>query len=209
MHYFEYGDKEMEHLKNADPNMKLLIEYSGFIKRETFPDVFEMMIRNIVAQQISSKAAETVFLRLKDLAKINAPNIIKLGKEKIQSCGMSVRKAGYIVNIANKVQNNEVDFKKLCMLDDNELTKELCKLDGVGIWSAEMLMIFALKRMDILSYGDFAIRKGLMRLHSLSEISKEQFNQYKKGYSPYGSVASIYIWHIAAMENYEDIFKQK
>jgi len=76
--------------------------------------------------------------------------------------------------------------------------KRLVSLPGVGVWTAEMMLIFSLQRPDVVSWGDYGIRKGMMKLYGLDELTREQFDKYRKRYSPYGSVASLYLWEIAA-----------
>lgn len=112
---------------------------------------------------------------------------------------MTLRKAEYIKGIASAALTGEVDFSKLHTLTDEEIIKKLSSLNGVGIWTAEMLLIFSLCRPDVVSYGDLAIRRGMMNLYGLKELPKEKFNRYRKKYSPYGSVASLYLWELSVL----------
>ncbi|QNO15497.1 DNA-3-methyladenine glycosylase 2 family protein [Alkalicella caledoniensis] len=197
--YFIYSDKEIEYLKKKDKKLGLAIERIGLIKRKINPDVFASLIESIVGQQISTKAAETVNSRLLAIAgKLTPEEISKLELDQIQKCGMSLRKAGYIKGIADAAINGAVEFDKLHMLENNEIIRKLSSLNGVGEWTAEMLLIFSLQRPDVVSYKDLAIRRGIMKLYGLKELSKDKFVRYKKRYSPWGSVASLYLWAISA-----------
>lgn len=201
MGFFEYGNSEIEYLSSRDARLGQAIEKIGMIRREINPDTFAMLVNSIVGQQITGKAAETVWNRLVSLCgEITPENIAKLDLAQIQSCGMSMRKAGYIMGIANAAQSRSVDFNALTHLTDKEIINTLTKLHGVGVWTVEMLLIFSLGRPDIVSFNDFGIRKGMMKLYGLDRLSKEAFNEYRQRYSPYGTVASFYLWAIAAMQ---------
>ena len=110
---------------------------------------------------------------------------------------MSLRNASYIKGISDSALTKEIDFENLHMLSDDEVTKELTQLKGVGEWTCEMIMIHSLQRSDVLSYKDLAIRRGIMKLHNLEELSKEKFETYRKKYSPFNTVASFYLWEIS------------
>ena len=168
MQFFEYGYTEIEHLKRRDKKLGEAIDRIGMLQREIKPDPLTALISSIVSQQISKKAAETVWNRLSILVgRITPENIAKVSQDEIQSCGMSARKAGYIQGIANAAASGMVNFDTLHMLRDEEIVKTLSSLNGVGVWTAEMLLIFSLCRPDVVSYGDLAIRRGMMTLYGL------------------------------------------
>lgn len=201
MKYFKYGDKEIEYLKEKDLALGKAIDRIGMVQREVNTDIFSSLISSIISQQISTVAATTVKMRLIELiGEITPENIDKADIESIQKCGMSMRKADYIKGAAMAAISNTIDFSKLHNLSDEEVTKELVSLKGVGEWTAEMLLIHSLERPNVLSYKDLAIRRGIMKLHKLEEISKKEFQIYKELYSPYGTVASIYLWEISSRE---------
>ncbi|MGI1660054.1 MAG: DNA-3-methyladenine glycosylase family protein [Desulfitobacterium sp.] len=195
---FPYGLKEIEYLKAQDPVLGQAIDQIGMIEREVTPQLFEALISSVVSQQISKKAAETVWNRLQTLlGEVNAEQIDLTELEAIQGCGMSMRKAGYIKGIAEAARKGEVDFEKLPTLSDEEIIKLLPALPGVGVWTAEMLLIFSLCRPDVVSFKDLAIRRGMMNCYGLDELTKETFEHYRQKYSPYGSVASLYLWALS------------
>ncbi len=200
MEIFKYGDKEIEYLKKKDKKLGAAIEKIGIIERKITPDPFKALVSSIVSQQISSKAAETVWNRFTNVIGVVTPeNIEKVSLEEIQGCGMSLRKVGYIKGIAEAAISGEVNFGELNDLTDGEIIKKLSALKGVGVWTAEMLLIFSLCRPDVVSYGDLAIRRGMMNLYGLKELPKEKFERYRKRYSPYGSVASLYLWALSVL----------
>ncbi|OGO77130.1 MAG: DNA-3-methyladenine glycosidase, partial [Clostridiales bacterium GWB2_37_7] len=176
------------------------IDKIGIIKREITPEPFTALVSSVVGQQISSKAAKTVWNRLNELLGCITPERISQAEiSSIQTCGMSQRKASYIKGIAEAAMTGEVDFNNLHTLTDQEIIKKLSSLHGVGEWTAEMLLIFSLSRPDVVSYKDLAIRRGMMNLYGHKELSKERFERYRKRYSPYGSVASLYLWALSVM----------
>ncbi|HLR35193.1 MAG TPA: hypothetical protein VK071_07700 [Tissierellales bacterium] len=199
MKYFKYTNKEIEYLKKKDKKLGKEIDRIGMVKREVEPDIFSALISSIISQQISTKAAITVKNRLIELiGEIIPQNINKIELESIQKCGMSLRKASYIRGIAEVAINKTVDFENLHSMTDDEVIKELTSLKGVGEWTAEMLLIHSLQRPNILSYKDLGIRKGIMKLYKLTELSKKEFEIYRIKYSPYCSVASLYLWEISS-----------
>lgn len=195
---FEYGQTEIDHLKRRDRKLGAAIDRLGAIEREVTPDLFTALVKSVVAQQISTKAAETVWGRLcAQLSAITPDNIAAVGVSEIQKCGLSMRKAGYIKGLGDAALCGELDLLKLAELPDDEIIKKLLSLHGLGVWTAEMILIFSLCRPDVVSWGDLAIRRGMMNLYGLKNLTKEQFDLYRKRYSPYGSVASLYLWAIS------------
>ena len=195
---FKYTKIETDFLKSKDPILGKEIDRIGPVKRRIEPDPFKELISSIISQQISTKAALTVKKRLKELVgEITPQNLNNIESEAIQKCGMTVRKAGYIKGVARAAYTNEIDFTNLHKLTDEEIMKELIVLKGIGEWTVEMLLIHSLQRPDIFSYKDLGIQRGLKRLYGLKELTKKEFNLYRERFSPYGTVASIYIWELA------------
>jgi len=198
MELFKYGQAEIEHLKRRDKKLGIAIDRIGAIEREVTPDLFTALVKSVVAQQISTKAAATVWVRLcTQLADITPASIAAVAVSEIQKCGLSLRKAGYIKGLGDAAICGELDLLKLRELPDVEILKKLLSLRGLGVWTGEMILIFSLCRPDVVSWGDLAIRRGMMNLYGLQNITKEQFDRYRKRYSPYGSVASLYLWALS------------
>jgi DNA-3-methyladenine glycosylase II len=196
--FFDYGLREVSYLKKVDRTLGMAIDKLGKVEREIIPDLFQALIFAVVGQQISVKAAHTIWQRMQDrFGEITAENLLKVSITDIQKCGMTTRKAGYINSISNIIGHGNFNLNELHKLPDKEVIKRLSAMPGIGQWTAEMLLINSMERPDIVSYGDIAIRRGMMKLYGLSELTKEQFNEYKDRYTPYGSVASIYLWKIS------------
>jgi len=190
----------MDYLKKKDKKLGKAIDRIPKIERIVNPDPFAALVESIASQQISSKAAGTVCSRLHALPGGIAPvNLAKQDLSVIQQCGISGRKAGYIKGIAEAAVSGIVDFDQLPALSDQEIIQILSSLKGVGVWTAEMLLIFSLQRPDVVSYGDLAIRRGMMNLYGVTELSKADFERYRKRYSRYGSVASLYLWALSVI----------
>lgn len=196
--YFNYGEEEKEYLKGKDKKLCEVIEKIGHIKREIDPDLFSAIVHQIVAQQISTKAQATIWQRLNDtLGKINSQTILKTSDETLKSLGVSKRKIEYIKELAKKVNDKELDIQALWQKTDEQVISELIKLRGIGVWTAQMLLIFCMQRKNVFSYDDLGIQKGIKILYNHKKITKELFEKYKKRFSPYCSVASLYFWAVS------------
>lgn len=197
MRIFEYGQKELDYLKSRDKELGAAIDRVGMIEFEVIPDLFAGLVRSIITQQISTKAASSIWNRMLDhFGEISPEKIDSAPVEEIRHCGLSVRKAESIREIARAEVQGELNLSKLQELPDEEVIRRLSSLKGIGVWTAEMLLIFSMERPDVVSWGDLGIRQGMMRLYSLQTLTREQFEEYRKRYSPYGSVASLYLWRL-------------
>ncbi len=198
MEFFQYGQKETNYLKKKDKRLSEVIDRIGPVQREFIPDLFAGLVNSIVGQQISTKAFITIWNRIKDLfGTVTPENILSKSAEELQKCGITMKKSVYIRNIAMDIINGTLNLDELYELPDDEVCRRLSSLNGIGIWTAEMLMTFSMQRLDILSWDDLAIRRGIMMLYGHKKLDKNLFGRYKKRYSPYGSVASLYLWEIS------------
>ncbi len=111
--------------------------------------------------------------------------------------GITFRKAGYIKDFSEKVINGEFNLNAVAKMPDKEAVAALSGLKGVGVWTAEMILLFCLERKDILSYSDLAIHRGMGMVYHHKKIDKKLFEKYRKRFSPYGSIASLYFWAAA------------
>jgi DNA-3-methyladenine glycosylase II len=196
--YFQYGEKEIEHLKRADKRLAAVIDQIGIIERAVNPELFSALVHTIVGQQISTKAHQTIWERMqKGLGEITPVSIDSLPLEALQQFGISFRKAGYIKSSAQKILTKEFDINSLHSMPDEEVCAKLSELNGIGVWTAEMLMLFSMQRPNVFSYGDLAIHRGLRMVYGHRKIDREKFNTYWKRYTPYASVASLYLWAVA------------
>lgn len=196
--FFQYGTTEITYLKQVDGILGEAIDSLGKVERIIIPDLFSALIYAIIGQQISVKAVHTIWSRMQErFGEITAQNISRIPIHEIQQCGITIRKAGYIKSIADIVLQGDLNLNELYNLSDKEVIKKLSSLHGIGEWTAEMLLLNSMERPNIVSWGDIAIRRGMMKLYGLSELTKEQFDEYRNRYSPYGSVASIYLWKLS------------
>lgn len=198
MEHFIYGQQEIEYLKNRDPILGQAIDKIGMIQREVHTELFAALVNSIVGQQISTKAQMTVWNRMKEgLSEITPETVGDCTKEELQSFGISFRKAEYIKTAAARILDGSLDLETLKSAGDEQVKEELTKLPGVGVWTAEMLMIFSMQRPDIVSFSDLAIQRGMRMLYHHRAITPKLFEKYKKRYTPYGTAASLYLWAIA------------
>lgn len=199
--YFQYGTQEIEYLKRADKQLAVVIDDVGIIQRAIIPDLFTALVHSIVSQQISNKARNTVWNRIiTQLQEITPAGIDALSLDELQQFGISFRKAGYIKSAAEKVLVGSLDIEALDTMSDDEVIATLTKLDGVGRWTAEMLMLFSMQRPNVFSYGDLAIKRGIEKVYNLPAVDRAIFNMLWERYSPYASVASLYLWEVAKVE---------
>lgn len=196
--YFQYGDEATDYLSAKDERLAEVIRRIGHIDRKVDDDLFAAVVHQIVGQQISTKAQETIWQRLLHTYGSIQPEILcHAAKEELQAVGISFRKVDYIQDFSGKVYRGEMDLEALSGKTDEEVIAELSALRGIGKWTAEMLMLFCLQRQDILSYDDLAIQRGMRMLYHHRYIDKKRFEKYRRRYSPYGSVASLYLWAVA------------
>lgn len=197
--YFPYGKKEIEYLKKKDKKLGAIIDILGHPERPVIPDLFAGIVNSILSQQISTKAADTIWHRFKEaFSPVTPEHLLEIPDEAMQKCGSTFRKVTYIKNISRLAADGEISIEQLSALPDEEFCTELTKLPGIGKWTAEMLLIHSLLRPNVLSYGDLAILRGLRMVYRHRTICKDQFERYRKRYSPYGTVASIYLWRVSA-----------
>ena len=195
---FIYGDTEISYLRRRDKRLSEAIDAIGYIERGTNDDLFSSLVNSIVGQQISSAAQATIWGRMQNaFGAITAEMINGLTEDELQGQGLSFRKARYIKEFADTVGRGALDIDSLHTMTDSEVVERLTELKGVGVWTAEMLMIFSMQRPDILSCGDLAIHRGMRMLYRHRSIDRELFEKYRRRYSPYGSVASLYLWAVA------------
>ncbi|MCM1499035.1 MAG: DNA-3-methyladenine glycosylase 2 family protein [Clostridium sp.] len=198
MSYFQYGDNEINYLRSKDKKLAEVIERIGHINRVCMDDLFEAVVNSIIGQQISTKAHESIWGKLKnDMGSLDASKLLTLGREKLQSYGTTWKKVDYIMEFAKKVDVGTFDLEAVNRMTDEEVIAALTSLKGIGVWTAEMILLFCLQRPDIFSYGDLAILRGIRMVYHHRDIPRERFERYRKRFSPYCSVASLYFWAVA------------
>ena len=196
--YFEYGETEIEYLKQKDKKLAEVIDTLGMIERTVDTDLFSSVVHHIIGQQISMKAQATIWQRMQDdLGVINAETILEAGIPKLQAYGMTFRKAEYLTDFAEKIKSGEFDLDAVWQMSDQEAIEALSSLKGIGVWTAEMILLFCLQRPDVFSYDDLAIQRGLRMVYHHREIDRRLFEKYRRRFHPYCSVASLYLWAVS------------
>ncbi len=198
MQVFEYGQAEMDHLRRQDPLLGAVIDRMGRLERGVDTDRFHTLVSSIVSQQISGRAAETVLERLTArFTGLDPASLAAAPAEELRGCGLSLRKADYIRGLADEVVSGRLDLGALTDLPDDEIVRRLVLLHGVGVWTAEMFLLFSMQRPDVVSWGDFGIRRGMSLLYGFDKMTKEDFERFRRAYTPFGSVASLYLWAVS------------
>lgn len=196
--YFAYGKTEVSYLRRKDKRLCAVIDRIGHIDRAVDTDLFSSVIHHIIGQQISTKAQATIWKRMQDeFGVVDAAAVLGAGVEKLQSFGMTFRKAEYITDFARKIESGEFDLEGIRQRPDDEAIRELSSLKGVGVWTAEMILLFCMQRPDVFSYDDLAIQRGLRMVYHHRKIDRKLFEKYRRRFSPYCSVASLYLWAAA------------
>ena len=196
--YFEYGEAETAYLTKKDARLAEVIVKIGHIDRPVDTDLFSSVVHHIIGQQISTKAQRTIWQRMNDALGVVTPETVALASvEELQSLGMTFRKAEYIKDFCGKILSGAFDLDAVERMNDDEAIAALTGLKGIGVWTAEMILLFCLQRPDIFSYGDLAIQRGMRMVYHHRKIDRKLFERYRRRLSPYCSVASLYFWAVA------------
>lgn len=185
------------HLRERDRVLSEVIDRVGPCTLKLKRDRFATLVQSIVSQQVSGKAAQAIFGRLRErLAnRITPERLAGLQIDELRSLGVSRQKAGYLLDLAARTANGHVRFAKFGRMDDAAIITELVQVKGIGPWTAQMLLIFSLGRMDVLPIDDFGIRSAVRNLYGLSDLPKRHETEaIAEPWRPYASVASWYLW---------------
>jgi DNA-3-methyladenine glycosylase II len=188
--------KAQRHLSRRDPVLKRLIKQIGPCTLVPNPDGFSVLVRSIVSQQISSKAARSISARLEEsLGGIRPKNLLRAKDETLRAAGLSVAKTRAVRDLAEKVHGGEVPLNRLPEMPDEEVIECLLPVRGIGRWTAEMFLIFSLGRFDVLPVGDFGLREGVRRQYELDEQpGKQELEKLAEPWRPYRSIATWFMW---------------
>lgn len=196
--YFSYGETELTYLRQRDKRLGEVIDRVGHIDRAVDTDLFSSVVHHIIGQQISTKAQATIWQRMQDtLGTVNAECVLSADVPALQSLGMTFRKAEYITDFAQKVHTGAFDLDAVEHMSDDEAIRALSSLKGIGVWTAEMILLFCMQRPDIFSYDDLAIQRGLRMVYHHRKIDRTLFEKYRRRFHPYCSVASLYLWAVS------------
>lgn len=188
--------KAQKHL-SKDLVIKKLIKTHGLLDFGFGGDPFEELVYSIIGQQLSDKAAATIYKRVIETIKSNPPTpsaILAVDDEKLRGCGISYSKISYIKGLSRAVKEKKLILEKLLEMEDEEVITELIKLKGIGRWTAEMFLIFNLKRVDVFSMGDLGLRTAVAKLYGVSRDDIKTIEKISLSWKPYRSIAARYLW---------------
>jgi len=190
----------INHFKKNDPKILAVLEtinLDDWFDDSPVSDHFYNLTRNIIYQQLAGKAASTIFSRFeKQLnGKIDPVKITQSDPQSLRDCGLSWAKVKYVKDLAEKVITKEVIIDSLDTLDDESVINELVKVKGIGRWTAEMFLIFTLKRPNIFSFGDLGLANGFAKLYDMPNASIKDIESKVKLWHPYKSYGSLALWH--------------
>jgi len=191
-----YWDEACKHLARKDRVLKRLIPQFGDACLRSRGDAFTTLARSIVGQQISVKAAQTVWDRFAGLPRRMTPgNVLKLKVDDMQSAGLSARKIEYLVDLALHFDSGAIRVDEWASMSDDEITTELVGIRGIGRWTAEMFLIFHLMRPNVLPLDDVGLINGISRNYfSGDPVSRSDAREVAAAWAPFCSVATWYIW---------------
>ncbi len=192
----EYWGEACKHLMKKDRVMKRLIPQFGEASLQSRGDAFVTLARSIVGQQVSVKAAQTVWDRFAQLPrKITPTNVLKLKVDDMRAAGLSARKVEYIVDLALHFDNGALHVKKWSEMTDDAIIEELVAIRGIGRWTAEMFLMFHLMRPNVLPLDDVGLINGISHNYFSGEaVSRSEAREVAAAWAPYCSVATWYIW---------------
>ena len=189
--------KAINHLKKADPVIATIIEQVGPYQMRHGDPTFEALARSIVYQQLSGKAAGTIYGRLAAAASdpLTPEAVLRLTHEQLRAVGLSTQKAKYVYDLAERTHRKEIDFLALQEMDDQQVIEVLTQVKGVGIWTVHMFLMFALQRPNVLPTGDLGIRNAVKKAYRMRKTpTAADIEKRAKSWHPYCSVASWYLW---------------
>src|SRR6202789_1915557 len=193
----------LQHLKKSDPVMAGIIQRVGPFKLQYREPNFETLVRSIVYQQLSGRVASVIFSRLHAAAgeeQLTPAGIMKLRPERMRKLGLSAQKTKYIRELAKHTKKGSVIFEALPGFDDAAVIEHLTRVKGIGVWTAQMFLMFALRRADVLPVADLGIRLAMKKAYGLEDLPKPaEMEKIAAAWKPYTSVACWYLWR--SLEN--------
>lgn len=193
----------LAHFRKADPVMAVLLE-AALQHEQSLPALaarlpdtyFQELVESIVGQQLSVKAAATIWKRFEALVgKVTPANILKHSPEEFRSVGMSNAKARYVLGLALDVVDKRIDLTDLHKLENEVVIERLVLVKGIGRWSAEMFLMFTLARPDVFSSGDLGLVRAVELAYNKPGISKDELDRLAQIWSPHRTIAALALWH--------------
>jgi DNA-3-methyladenine glycosylase II len=188
----------VRHLRRSDPVLGALIDRVGPYEISGGRNAFEVMLRTIVSQQLSGKAADSIYARLAAAMGGRSPrpeHLLALRDDELRACGLSRAKTMYVKNVASHFGEKRYTLRSFAKLDDAAVIEALTTIKGVGEWSAHIFLIFALQRTDVFPIGDLGLRNGMMKTYRLRSNTKPaRLHRIAEAWRPYRTVGSLYMW---------------
>src|SRR5580704_17050633 len=193
----------LQHLKKSDPVIAGIIQRVGPFKLQYREPSFETLVRSIVYQQLSGRVASVIFGRLHTAAgeeQLTPAGIMRLRPEKMRKLGLSGQKTLYIRELAKHTKRGRIVFENLSATDDLAVIEHLTRVKGIGVWTAQMFLMFALRREDVLPVADLGIRSAMKKAYGLKDLPKpDEMEKIAAAWKPYSSIACWYLWR--SLEN--------
>jgi DNA-3-methyladenine glycosylase II len=189
--------KAILHLKKSDPVLAAIIERIGPVQVGYREPTFESLARAIVFQQLHGKAARTIYERLQVAAggKVTPESMLALSEQEMRACGLSRQKLSYIRDLAAKTICGDVVFEQLPEMSDAEVIEHLTRVKGIGVWSAQMFLMFALRRPNVMPTGDYGIRAAIKKAYRKRKIPEaKDLLKLSRNWEPYCTLACYYLW---------------
>ena len=180
-----------------DPKLTGIIERVGNYQIKKRNNHFATLVESIISQQLASGAAEAILRRFKKLyPSFPKPiQILETKDSKLRSVGLSRMKVEYLKDLAKKIEDGDLQIKSLSKMPDDQIIEELTQVKGIGVWTAQMFLIFSFGRLDVLPTGDLGLRKGVQMAFSLPELpTPKQVEEIGNRWRPYRSIATWYLW---------------
>ncbi len=193
----EMIERGIAQLQRSDPRLAPIIDRAPRFDVRPTRNRFRAIARSIVAQQISTAAAATIWQRLESALgqPATATAVAQLSSERLRDCGLSARKASYLIDLATRVESDLLPLDRLGRLDDERVIEALTAVRGIGRWTAQMFLLFGLGRLDVLAVDDFGLKSALRNLHRLEALpDRETFTRLAEPWRPFASIASWYCW---------------
>ena len=216
--------RAIRHLQQADPVMASIIERIGPFQMRYREPSFDAMARSIVFQQLHGKAAATIFDRVRSaclcgdgsatqagrreapsphkLDGITPAAVLALSEERLRACGLSRQKLSYLRDLAQRTAAGEIDFARLPQMSDEDVIEHLTRVKGIGVWSAQMFLIFALRRLNVMPTADYGINAAIKKAYRKRQMPKpKQILKIARPWQPYCSIACWYLWRYAELKD--------
>ena len=195
----------LNHFKRVDPLIYVVMKDIDFEKwfEDDKTTYFESLCRSIVGQQLSGKAASAIYKKFSSLLKdkVTPDRVLKIEDQEYRDGGLSWAKIKYIKDLAQKTKSKELQLENIRELENLKVSEELVKVKGIGPWTAEMFLMFTLKRENVFSYGDLGLKNGLIKVYKMKNLSKPKIDKIISRWEPYKTFGSIALWHSLEQKN--------